>query len=1405
MNHKQVLSKLLITFLIGIISVAGILMLLPQGASARPVIQKTEADLALTQVTSPDPAIAGEALTYILTITNSGPLTATDVTVTDTLPSGVTFDSTSTGCSHFGGTVTCSLSTLAVSETATLTTVVAVHSSTTSTLSSSAAVTATTTDPDMSNNTAQTETDVSAEADLVVSKADDPEPVVAGAALTYTLTVTNSGPSDATGVTVTDTLSSGVTFVSVTTRQGICSGASGVVTCALGTLTYDDSTVVSIIVTPTASGIITNRVEVSANETDDAPGNNTHTITTTVNPGANLSLTKMDSHDPTIAGTALTYTLTIVNYGPSDATGVYVTDTLPSGVTFVSATASPGTTYDSGTGVWTVGDLANSSSATLTITVTTARSARGTITNVATASANEADPAPANNTVTESTLVNGQADLAVTKQDTPDPVIAGTTLTYTLTATNYGPSDATSVTVTDTLPSGVTFVSATPSQGSYNSGTSVWTVGALVLNGTASLTIRATVASSITGVVWNTATISSSETDAVSGNNTTAVGTQVNAEVHLTFTKSATPTVNAGDPLTYTIGVTNTGPSDATNLVITDTLDHHVTYTSASPAPDGFSNGDIFWNIARLAPNHSARITLRVQVHSPLTNNTTLTNVTWLDTDQTAPTSTTRTTTVHSSPVLTITKTDYPDPVDAGKTLRYTIAITNSGNENATAVTVTEDYDPNISFSFSNPAPDLGSGDRVWTFPTLNVGSPRTINIVVQVASPLPVGTVLTNRATLDSAQTMPITATQITSVTSASALSVTKVDSSDPAQAGEDLFYFINYSNFGTAPAEDVVITETYDDRVTFLSANPAPRPGTNNVWEFGDLLVGQGGSITVRVRVDTPLPNGTVMTNYVTIDSTYTSPRTISETTTVSSAPELAFNVTDYPDPVAAGTPLTYTLRYTNTGNADATSTVITATLDGRTSFVSAVPPPTGGSGQVRYWNIGTVAGEGGSGQIVIRANVTSPLTNNVQLQFEAQLRDAEGDLMPATAQTRVTSRPILSFDKNNGVDIVYAGDLLTYTLTYTNTGNENASNVTITDTLPNYVTYVGCQVEAGDCQAVPPTDPDLVIFHISVITQTPRVARLTVQVLDPLPAQASSVDNRAVMAHSSLTVPIEKHDEDPIGTLADLMVTVDHTPVIFSPGQRMTYTVHYGNVGQHMDAEDVIITTIIPTGTTYAGFGWHSNDGRTYTYAVGDLPAGSTGHTITFTVVAPNQPDCVQNGVPEFRTPFIIAGDGGAGRDAHSADNTAYAYVGVPDLVVLGFTVEPLPPRPGAPVTFTILLKNVGTGEARNPSLTGGPFWMDIFTATVPSCPWARYSESDLFLGVPPLAPGEERTFAFTKTFTEQQIRTIEAFYVKVDNYKEGSYGLVPESNEMNNVAGPVYPWPHYTYLPLVLRQK
>jgi len=423
-----------------------------------------------------------------------------------------------------------------------------------------------------------------------------------------------------------------------------------------------------------------------------------------------------------------------------------------------------------------------------------------------------------------------------------------------------------------------------------------------------------------------------------------------------------------------------------------------------------------------------------------------------------------------------------------------------------------------------------------------------------------------------------------------------------------------------------------------------------------------------------------------------------------------------------------------------------------------------------------------------------------NGIQLEFEAQLGGTEGGLVPITAQTGVTSAPILSLDKSDEVDIAYAGDLLTYTLTYSNTGDENASNVTITDTLPDYVTYVGCGIQNGDCSPIPPVQPDHVIFHIPIITQTVGRARLVVRVNDPLPADANHVVNQASMAHPSLPAPIDTHDTDTIGTYPNLQITVTNRPELFSPGKLMTYTVTYSNVGR-MDARDVVIATTLPTNTVYIGYGWQPAGGRTYTRTVSSyLPAGSTGHTVTFTVQysVPVQSGCLQIGVSEFETPFTIAGKGGVGRDANPADNTVIAYIGVPDLVVTDFTVEPLPVVPNVPVTFTIVMKNQGTGWALNPDFQAGKAGssVDIFTSTVASCPWDRYGDKDMWDYIPAIAPGVQYTLVMTLThgfnsnrqrisFTEQDIQSMQGLYVKVDSWGYYPYGLIPESNEMNNV--------------------
>ena len=123
-----------------------------------------------------------------------------------------------------------------------------------------------------------------ATADLAVTTTDSPDPVVEGAELTYTVTISNLGPESASGVTLTDELSSQVQFVSASASQGSCDIKGKTVTCELGMLAVGDATV-TIKVTPKKAGQLTNSASVAIAQGDDDPGsaNNTDTETTTVN------------------------------------------------------------------------------------------------------------------------------------------------------------------------------------------------------------------------------------------------------------------------------------------------------------------------------------------------------------------------------------------------------------------------------------------------------------------------------------------------------------------------------------------------------------------------------------------------------------------------------------------------------------------------------------------------------------------------------------------------------------------------------------------------------------------------------------------------------------------------------------------------------------------------------------------------------------------------------------------------------------------------------------------------------------------------------------------------------------------------------------------------------------------
>jgi uncharacterized repeat protein (TIGR01451 family) len=419
--------------------------------------------------------------------------------------------------------------------------------------------------------------------DLSVTKTDLPDPVVAGTTLTYTLAIVNAGPGDASGVTLTDTLPVSMTFAAAEANQGTgCVAAGGDVICDLGDLAVGADAVVTITVDvhPAARGAHDNTAIVGADQTDHVPVDNTILETTTVNGVTALSLVKTDSHDPVLAGSLLTYTLTLVNDGPSSALATTLTDTLPADVVLNTLASNLGSCTEAG-GVIAcdLGNLPPDSLALVTITVMVDPAFLGTITN--TASATSLEPT-VRVTAIETTTVNAVADLLVTMSDTPDPVIAGLPLTYTLTVANDGPSDATGVILTDTLPTTVIFDSITASQGNcdHAGGAITCTLGTVPVGGRAEITIVVT--TTIDGLLSNTAGITSETPDPVEGNNTAVEDTVVGPAADLSLAKSGSSyLIEVGHNITYTLVVTNNGPSIATNVTLTDTLPLDVPFVSA--------------------------------------------------------------------------------------------------------------------------------------------------------------------------------------------------------------------------------------------------------------------------------------------------------------------------------------------------------------------------------------------------------------------------------------------------------------------------------------------------------------------------------------------------------------------------------------------------------------------------------------------------------------------------------------------------------------------------------------------------------------------------------------------------------------------------------------------------------
>ena len=341
-----------------------------------------------------------------------------------------------------------------------------------------------------------------AEADLEVTKGGIySESVTAGDTLTYILTVMNHGPTSANDVVLTETLSDNVVFESATASDGTCTEESGTVKCELGNILNEGIIIVTVNVTPlpAAGSNITSTASVTSAVPDPTLENNSviESLKISAVPQADLWVTNNDDADPVHVGSALAYSLTVYNKGPLDATEVVLTDTPPANVTLSSAAASQGACGEASEVLTCyLGTIEPGAKATVTVIFTPTAAAGGTtITNTANVTSGIDDLDESNNDASQITSVTSKADLAVVKLDPNNGVITGKQLTYNIIVTNKGPSKATEVVVTDTLPAEVAFISATPSQGSCSeaSGTVTCDVGSIDSGAVVTIPILVTV------------------------------------------------------------------------------------------------------------------------------------------------------------------------------------------------------------------------------------------------------------------------------------------------------------------------------------------------------------------------------------------------------------------------------------------------------------------------------------------------------------------------------------------------------------------------------------------------------------------------------------------------------------------------------------------------------------------------------------------------------------------------------------------------------------------------------------------------------------------------------------------------------------------------------------------------
>jgi uncharacterized repeat protein (TIGR01451 family) len=1397
------------------------------------------ADLSVTKSDGATTEVPGTPVTYTIVASNAGPATVIDGVVADTFPASLSGCSTTAvgagsasgfDAGPFAGNINDTGITLPAGASVTYTTTCNINPAATGSLANTVIISsAGTSDPTTGNNSATDTDTLTPSTDVAITKTDGATTEVPGTAVTYTIVASNSGPSTATGVTVADTF------------PGILSGCSTASVAAGGATGNDGGPVAgnindtgitlppssSVTFTATcniaanATGSLANTATITSATTDPTPANNSATDTDTLNPQADLSITKTDGSATEVPGTPVTYTIVASNSaGPSVATGVTVSDTFPAALTGCSTTsvaAGGATGNDPGPAAGDINDsgitLPVGGSVTYTATCTVDQAATGTLVNTASVSTAVIDPVPGNNSATDSDTLAASADVSVSKTDGVASEVPGTPVTYTITLGNAGPSTATSVVASDTFPAVLTGCSTTsvaaggatgndtgPALGNISDGGITLPVGSSV-----TYTATCNIDPNATGSLANTATVSSATTDPVPGNNSSTDTDSLlpSADVQITKTDGS-PSVSPGAPIVYTIVASNSGPSTATGVTVSDTFVAALTGCSTTSVAAGGATGNdpgpTLGNIndggITLPPGSSVTYTASCTVDGAATG--TLDNTASITSGTTDPVPGNNSAT-DSNTVLPLDFGDAPTAAQSGFAASYptTIAldgarhvatglllgaardIETNGQPTAAAdgddATGTDDED-GVTFDTALVACQAGSATvtasaggqlNVWIdwnrngdwidqpnenlAPQTLVAGPNTVNFTVP-CSAIP-GTTFarfrfstalaanpTGQAADGEVEDYAVT------VTASADLAITKTDgltSAVPGQTG--ITYTIVASNTaGPSPMSGVTVADTFPVVLTGCSTTSVAAGGATgndagpfagNINDTG-ITLPVGGSVTYTTTCAiNPSASGT-LSNTATVATTL--PNTsdpvaandsATDNTTLNPLADVAISKTDGTTNEVPGTPVTYTIVASNAGPSTATSVTVADTFPGILSGCSTTSVAAGGAtgneagptaGNVN--DSGITLPPGSSVSYTATCNIDVAATGT--LVNTATIASATPDGVPgnnsATDSDTLNPEVDVAITKTDGATDEVPGTQVIYTITVTNTaGPSIATGVTVSDTFPASLT--GCSTTSVAAGGATGNDAGPVAGNLNdggiTLPVGGSVTYTATCNIDP--AATGSLANTAsasVPGTITDTVPGNNSatDTDTLTPSADVGVTKTDLAASEVPGTPVSYNITVTNIGPST-ATGVTLTDNFPailTGcstTSVAANGATGNDPGPTPGNINDggmtLPPSSS---VTYTANCNIDP-AATGSLANTATVTSGVADPNTGNDSATDTDTLAPSADVAITKTDGVTLV----APGDPVIYTLVASNAGPSTSVNVNVA------DNFPPTLLAC--------------------------------------------------------------------------------------